>query len=358
MNLILPIGGKSTRYPNCRPKWLLTHPNGNFMLTEAIRGLPLKQFNQIIIIALEEYEKKYKFSDELINEIGKIYNFPKNNIIVNFISDSNSQPETVYKGIYSEIYEFQNTELLNKGIFIKDCDNYFEIDHINPEHNYVIVSDLHDNQELIAGNKSYIQLGGSNSIVNIIEKQVISNLFCCGGYYFSSTNNFLTTYQKLSTHDNLYLSHLIYQQIINGDLFFIKTSTNYIDWGTLEDWNKFKSQYKVLFVDIDGVIVKNSAKNLEPKWGTTEALKENVKILNELYKTKKCQIILTTSRTNEYRKKTIEQLDKICLNYNQLIMGLFHGQRILINDYAPSNNYPTAIAINLERNSDKLKDLL
>lgn len=349
MNLILPIGGKSTRYPNCRPKWLLTHPNGNFMLTEAIRGLPLPQFNNIIIIANPEHEKQYHFSDALKEELKEVYNL--NKVIILCLFDDN-QPHGVYLGI-------KNANLdLNEGIFIKDCDNYFKIDNITPEHNFVAVSDLHDNQELIAGNKSYVKLGSSNSIVNIIEKQVISNLFCCGGYYFKSAQNFIKTYEELQDNKQLYLSHIIYKQILDGELFFTNKATNYVDWGTLEDWNKFKSQYKVLFVDIDGVIVKNSAKRLKPTWGTTEALKKNVKILNELYATKKCQIILTTSRSDEYREKTIKQLETIGLNCNNLIMGLFHGQRILINDYAPSNGYPSAIAINLERNSDKLKDLL
>jgi len=32
-------------------------------------------------------------------------------------------------------------------------------------------------------------------------------------------------------------------------------------------------------------------------------------------------------------------------------MGLFHGARILINDYNDTNPYPTAKAINTKRNS-------
>ena len=39
-------------------------------------------------------------------------------------------------------------------------------------------------------------------------------------------------------------------------------------------------------------------------------------------------------------------------------MGLPHSQRIIINDYAPSNPFPTASAININRNSDQLKDII
>ena len=38
----------------------------------------------------------------------------------------------------------------------------------------------------------------------------------------------------------------------------------YSDWGTLEDWNKYKSEYKTIFTDLDGVLVENSAEYFEP----------------------------------------------------------------------------------------------
>ena len=47
--LVLPIAGQSSRYPDVRPKYLLVHPNGNLMITEAIRGLDLFQFDKILL---------------------------------------------------------------------------------------------------------------------------------------------------------------------------------------------------------------------------------------------------------------------------------------------------------------------
>jgi len=41
-----------------------------------------------------------------------------------------------------------------------------------------------------------------------------------------------------------------------------------------------------------------------------------------------------------------------------LVMGLPHSQRILINDFAKSNPYPSAAAINMPRNKNDLKELL
>ena len=48
--LIVPCAGRSSRFPNNRPKWSLTHPNGNLMLTESLFGLELNNYKEIIFI--------------------------------------------------------------------------------------------------------------------------------------------------------------------------------------------------------------------------------------------------------------------------------------------------------------------
>jgi hypothetical protein len=39
-------------------------------------------------------------------------------------------------------------------------------------------------------------------------------------------------------------------------------------------------------------------------------------------------------------------------------MGCHHATRVLVNDYAQSNAYPAAIAVNVERNKPQLRYLL
>ena len=64
MNLILPVAGKSNRFPNLRPKWMLSHPNGNMMIVEAI--LPIaKPSDDIYLIYLKEHQDKYSFKGGL-----------------------------------------------------------------------------------------------------------------------------------------------------------------------------------------------------------------------------------------------------------------------------------------------------
>jgi histidinol phosphatase-like enzyme len=116
-------------------------------------------------------------------------------------------------------------------------------------------------------------------------------------------------------------------------------------------------QYTI-FVDLDGTLVKNSGQYFEPIWGTTSGLDNNIKAINDLYNSGKCQIIITTSRSEEFKKETLIQLNKLGINYHQILFGLHHGKRIVINDYSLSNPYKSCDAINISRDNTNLRELL
>ena len=50
------------------------------------------------------------------------------------------------------------------------------------------------------------------------------------------------------------------------------------------------------------------------------------------------------------RKRTEEQLSMYDIFYDQLVMGVGGGDRIIINDRKPNSDRDTAYAINLNRN--------
>lgn len=349
MHLILPVAGKSTRFPNVRPKFLLTHPEGTLMITESIRGINLKKFKKIIIVSLKEYETKYNFSKELLKEFKREYPKIRTKLLL-LNSPTDSQPETVACAIRN--YKIKG------GIFIKDSDNYFQFDS-EYKNNVIAVADLHKLGKVNASNKSYVNIGVQNTVTNIAEKKIIGNLFCCGGYYFADAQYFLTKFTELRKNiHNLYISHIIYKMILEKQIFFSEEASDYIDWGTLEDWMEYKRQFATIFIDIDGVLMVNGGQHCTPKWGEGGSLQENIDAINRLYDTGKVYIILTTSRPVVNYSLTQKQLKKYKLNYHKIIYDLPHAQRILINDHAKSNPYPSAIAINLERNSNKLEDML
>lgn len=106
---------------------------------------------------------------------------------------------------------------------------------------------------------------------------------------------------------------------------------------------------KVIFIDIDGTLLKHNGGNL------SDTLHEEPELLPDVidkmngWESAGHQIILTTSRKESIRKYTEDQLIKVGITYDQLIMGLNMGERVLINDLKP---YPmrTARAIEIERN--------
>jgi histidinol phosphatase-like enzyme len=110
-----------------------------------------------------------------------------------------------------------------------------------------------------------------------------------------------------------------------------------------------ESRAKTIFCDIDGTLVKHQAPtsttletaDLELLPGTIEKLLE--------WDIKGYNIILTTGRRESARKATETQLTKVGIIYDQLIMGIGGGIRVLINDNKPEGE-EAAIAINLKRN--------
>jgi len=348
--LIVPMAGRSSRFPNMRPKWMLTHPMTNrFMVTESILGLNLDFFDSIYFICLQEHENQYKFVKGFTEELEELGLNQKSNIVL-LLNQTKSQSETVYK--------FLSNNPISGFIFIKDSDGYYECNLVE-EKNQIAYFDLNDMDDINARTKSYVEFDINRMVTNIVEKQVISSTFSSGGYGFAEAQEFCATYEKLQNMEGeCYISHLIFQMMLSGSTFYGTKTRNFKDWGTIDAWNKYKSQYKCLFVDIDGTLVTNSSIHFPPYVGNGDSLQSNIDHLNSLRQDGKVKIVLTTSRPKNMRDLTVSELDKKKILYDELIMGLPHCKRVIINDFAKSNPYPSCEAINIPRNSDNLKEFL
>ena len=182
---------------------------------------------------------------------------------------------------------------------------------------------------------------------------IISNYFSCGGYFFSNALEYIKNfhkYEEMQIAGEFFISNVIDIMIDDNHVFHPKECTNLKDWGTFEDWINYKKSKSCYFFDIDGVIYENGSEFWEPKWGENKVLLSAKNKINELFNSGN-QIILTTSRPEKFRNITIQQLKKDQVQYHQLVMGVFHGTRYLINDYSNSNPYPVAKSINTKRNS-------
>ncbi len=343
MKLIIPVAGSSTRYPGTRPKWLLTMPNGQLMIEKSLSGLDLENIEEIIIIMLREHTKYIK-TKVLIDSLKNISNIPTKVFLID--KATVSQPSTISKYLESLSLDFE--------FFIKDSDNYFEF---RPKPgNSVSFVNLGKLQLVDAGSKSYIAKNNFDEIEQIAEKKVISDMFCCGGYGFKSSKDFLATYELLGGDENkdLYISHLIQKKLLEGSTFHAYEAFAYESYGTLVEFKNYVKDVKTIFCDFDGVLVKNSSKFDSPPWQYIP-IESNILHLEEfLSESKDSKLIITTSRPQSEEPNIKSFLKGYKIKCHSIICSLPHAKRILVNDFSKSNPYPSSIAVNLPRDSDTL----
>jgi choline kinase len=343
--LILPVAGRSSRFAGTRPKWMLTMPDGRLMIEQSVEGLSLASFDRVIVVALAEHVEKY-------TSLARMTSLLKQGIcehveILLLDEATASQVETIAVAL-------EKAHVMG-DFFVKDCDNSFQVDY--PGGNVVAVVDLHSAAKVNAANKSYVQTDPLGLVKNIVEKHVISNFFCCGGYGFASVETFLAHWSRLKTHENLYLSHVIFSMIMEGVEFQTVTAQAYCDWGTLDDFRSYCDQRLVVFCDIDGVLFKNSSKFARDGW-TYSPLQKNIDALVKIQGTGDLYLVVTTSRPEALKVELDRELTAAGLKVDQFVMGLPHGARYLVNDFSATNPFPSAVAINLERDSTTLEAYL
>ncbi len=162
MKVIVPCAGKSSRFPNMRPKWMLTHPDGNLMVKKAVEELNVSPID-IVITILKEHEQNYDIAKGLKDNLGEEIK------IIILDEPTKSQAETIYQTLKkAEIRE---------PFLIKDSDNVFTLNPVEEDFNYVSYSDLQYHGEINPSNKSYIKLNEQNIIIDIVEKKNSLKLF-------------------------------------------------------------------------------------------------------------------------------------------------------------------------------------
>lgn len=347
-NLIVTAAGLSSRFEGLKPKWMLTHPSGNWMIVESLKSLELSQVSKVYLGFLKEHIDQYdcyEAIEKCLEEIG-IRNKAE---IVILNERTDNQPHTVYEIIQKAKIEGQ--------VIIKEVDNKFS--YPLSDGNFMCYYDLNNTISINPSNKSYIKINHDRIVTDIVEKKVVSSTFGCGSYSFESAHEYCEYFKKLSHQKNLYLSDIIKEMIRDDFVFKAVEAKDYIDWGTKEDWFEYIRSYKTLFVDIDGVLVEGTGgKYLKPYWGESAGIRENINFLSRIHQTGKVFIILTTARPESFREETIEQLARENVPYDNIIFGLLHCNRTIINDYGSSNPYPTCDAVNISRNSNELERFL
>jgi hypothetical protein len=316
MKYILLCGGIGKRCNNYSLPKPLNYINGKHMIEYIIENIP----NDIIYIIYNIYLKEYNFEEIIINL------FKNKKIYFSCIDYLTRGPvETAYIGIKQ--FNFNEEEIL----FIdNDIINIFpKLDHIND--NFICYSKNYDKT-----NYSFIMIDNNNKIINIEEKNKISDDYCCGIYGFKNSyifnkyaNILFETNYKIK--NEFYFSQL-YKLIINNNETIIPVfieNTNHI--GTYDDilLNSNKKNMRICF-DLDNTLV--SYPTVPYDYTTVKPITNMINILNKL-KDEGHHIIIHTARRMKTHNNniglvikdialiTINTLEKFNIKYDELIFG-------------------------------------
>lgn len=224
MEIIVPAAGLSTRFPNTKPKYLLRDHNGVMMLRKAIE---IYLRHRITVGILQKHIDEFDALNELKTEFGDTINI----VVI---------PE-VTKGPADTVYQIIKQDKTEGQFLIKDCDSYF--DHMILEGNYICITQIAEHEVLInLSAKSFVISNEQGIITNIIEKQVVSDKFCVGGYKFESAKEYCETYEKIVSHNiqkEIFVSHIIQDMLLNDKIFVENQVMKYYDVGTAQDWKVY-----------------------------------------------------------------------------------------------------------------------
>jgi capsule biosynthesis phosphatase len=238
--------------------------------------------------------------------------------------------ESAYIGIQS----FKN-DLQDDNIVFIDNDNLHQLETINKKFYDHFIG--HGIDKTDKTNYSFIEIQ-YDQVVNIAEKQKISDYFCCGMYGFKDTNSFLTNAETLlnnndKTNNEFYFSQL-YKLILKTQKVvpvFINKSKHIGSYNELVS-NKFelpKKQLRICF-DLDNTLVTYPV--IPGDYSTVMPIEKNITLLHSL-KEQGHEIIIYTARRMATHKNnigkvikdiarvTIETLDNLNIPYDELIFG-------------------------------------
>lgn len=109
---------------------------------------------------------------------------------------------------------------------------------------------------------------------------------------------------------------------------------------------------KTWIFDLDGTLLKHNGYKID---GADTVLPGALEYLSTIPEDDK--IVIFTSRTDEYKKMTLDFLSENGIRYDEILFNMPMGERIIVNDRKPSG-LDMSIAININRNQVVLPKII
>lgn len=230
MNIIIPMAGKGNRFVNAgykEPK-MLVKVKGRPMFYWAIKGL-MNHFDvaDITFVCLEEHLQTTNLKEE-------IRKFAQGSSIVTIQEYTRGQAETALKAAINLDH--------NKELLIFNCDTYIKCTRFS------FNKDLDGQITVFKSNNpslSYVKINKSDLVVEIAEKELISDNATVGLYYFKSTKLYIEAcndiiQKKMNTNSEYYISKVYEELIKKGLKIGINLADEFYPLGTPEEKEIFE----------------------------------------------------------------------------------------------------------------------
>lgn len=341
MNIFILCAGKGTRFESIYPK-PLNLINGKPMIYYTIKSLKLQLVNNYNLYII--YNKKLdncNFKEILINMFPELkFNF----ILIDYFTRGSS--ESAYIGL-KKVYDVIDDSNI---IFI---DN----DTIYPDETYEYLNKKFTNNFIFTNFNvekdpiySYVSIDKDNQIIDIKEKQKISDLIGIGLYGFKNKDIFCNTFESIlkdnsKTNNEFYIS-LIYEYLLKNSCIVENiTIDKTISLGTphqLINTNKINTTKLRYVFDLDNTLVTYPTINKD--YSSVKPIQKMINLVRKLKNDGHTIIIYTARRmgthshnigavTKDIGKITFETLDKFDIPYDELVFGKPLGD-IYIDDRA------------------------
>lgn len=303
--LIIPCLGR--KLINGMPPYLLRHPNGKLLIERCFEGIFPEEYQKIFIAILQHDIEQYHADKVILTALGDKYPVE----IVAIPAMTSGPAETVYTVLKSKA--------VTGAVVVKDSDNYLQLGQ-QISGNFVAGLDLNDWDRDVHNlrNKSFLILNEQKNILDIIEKQIRSDVICLGLYGFSNAAHFVKAYERLSDGtypiNRLYVSHIISYLIgYAGKVFRYISAVAYENWGDERLWQDMQRDYTLYFVDLDHILGE-----------TGELLNAHKEKLYTLQK-RGASFVGYTTYDEGYKGKALQMMEDAGLRFIKVIYGCPHS---------------------------------
>jgi len=350
MNILIPMAGLGTRFKNegfDLPKPII-EVNGKTLIEHSVTSLGIE--GKYIFIT-----RRYENPEDNVLLSKKLKEMDPNCIEIQLDRPTRGAVETC---LFASDY-IDNSEPL----IVTNCD---QITDWEPELFKSFISD----SEIDGAVVTYTSVNPKNSfaivengkITKMVEKNPVSDIALIGLHYWKNGSDFIESAKKLlenfesTGRPECYVSESYNFLIDEGKLIknFHIAVNQYIPLGTPYDLKIYQGKLKefytekprTIFCDLDGTVLKHLHRFSDIPKNEPQLLPGVLEKINQ-WDSLGHKIIFVTARKESAREITEKHLKSLGLCWDQLIMGVTSGPRILINDKLNKNNPNRAIGINV-----------